>query len=53
MSDIWKLSIMLPSNTPGHLIWKEKRYELKPGREFIYREVRIFSATQKSEVNIV
>jgi len=27
----WKVSITLPSDTPGYLIWKEKRYDLKPG----------------------
>jgi alpha-L-rhamnosidase len=28
----WKAAIELPSNTPGYLLWKEKRYELKPGK---------------------
>jgi len=27
----WKVSIILPPNTLGSLIWKDKRYELKPG----------------------
>jgi hypothetical protein len=27
----WKISVTLPSNTPGYLIWNAKRYELKPG----------------------
>ncbi len=31
MNDNWKISITLPSNTPGYLLWKGKRYELKPG----------------------
>ena len=30
-NDNWKISITLPSNTPGYLVWKEKRYELKAG----------------------
>jgi hypothetical protein len=30
-NDNWKVSITLPSNTPGYLLWKDKRYELKPG----------------------
>ena len=29
--DNWKIFITLPSNTPGYLVWKGKRYELKPG----------------------
>jgi len=32
VNDNWKLSISLPSNTPGYLLWKGKRYELKPGK---------------------
>jgi len=31
VNDSWKVSITLPSNTPGYLVWKEKKYELKPG----------------------
>ena len=27
----WKISITLPSNTPGYLLWKGKRYELRGG----------------------
>ena len=30
-NDNWKISISLPPNTPGYLLWKDKRYELKPG----------------------
>jgi len=30
-NDSWKISITLPSNTPGYFLWKDKRYELKPG----------------------
>jgi len=30
-NEAWKASITLPSNTPGYLVWKERRYELKPG----------------------
>ena len=26
-----KISITLPPNTPGYLLWNDKRYELKPG----------------------
>lgn len=29
---IWMISIDLPENTPGELIWKGKKYSLKPGR---------------------
>jgi hypothetical protein len=29
--DDWKISISLPSNTPGYLLWKQKKYDLKPG----------------------
>jgi alpha-L-rhamnosidase len=29
--DNWKVSIKLPSNTPGYLLWNGRRYELKPG----------------------
>ncbi|MFI5188622.1 MAG: alpha-L-rhamnosidase C-terminal domain-containing protein, partial [Chitinophagales bacterium] len=35
MSDSWKTSVTLPSNTPGYLLWKEKRFELKPGENFL------------------
>jgi hypothetical protein len=28
----WKVLITLPSNTPGYLLWKGKRYELNPGK---------------------
>ncbi len=28
----WKISIALPANTPGQLVWKEKIYELKAGK---------------------
>jgi len=28
----WKILITLPSNTPGYLLWKGKRYELNPGK---------------------
>ena len=28
----WKISAELPTNTPGHLVWKEKRYPLHPGK---------------------
>lgn len=27
----WNISISLPGNVPGYLVWKGKRYELKPG----------------------
>ena len=27
----WKIAIALPANTPGYLLWKGKKYELKPG----------------------
>jgi hypothetical protein len=30
-NDNWKVSITLPPNTPGYLLWSDKRYELKPG----------------------
>jgi len=30
-NDSWKISITLPANTPGYFLWKDKRYELKPG----------------------
>jgi hypothetical protein len=30
-NDSWKIQITLPANTPGYLLWKEKKYELKPG----------------------
>jgi hypothetical protein len=26
-----KVSITLPPNTPGYLLWNDKKYELKPG----------------------
>jgi len=29
--DNWKVSIKLPSNTPGYLLWNGRRYELKAG----------------------
>ena len=28
----WKITISLPPNTPGRLLWKEKSYILKPGK---------------------
>ncbi len=28
----WNITIQLPANTPGRLIWNRKRYELKPGK---------------------
>jgi alpha-L-rhamnosidase len=28
----WKATIILPADIPGYLVWKEKRYELKPGK---------------------
>ena len=31
MNDNWKISITLPSNTLGYLLWKGKRYELRGG----------------------
>jgi alpha-L-rhamnosidase len=31
INDTWKTVISLPSGTTGYLIWKGKRYELKPG----------------------
>jgi hypothetical protein len=28
----WNISVNLPANTPGYLVWKGRRYELKPGK---------------------
>jgi alpha-L-rhamnosidase len=32
MSNGWNATITLPPNTPGYLLWKGKRHELKPGK---------------------
>ncbi len=37
-SNNWKALITLPSGTPGYLLWKEKRYELKPGNNTLTLE---------------
>jgi hypothetical protein len=34
----WKALVTLPSNTPGYLIWKGKRHELKPGENSLTLE---------------
>jgi hypothetical protein len=31
----WKTSITLPANTNGYLLWKGKRYELRPGKNSV------------------
>lgn len=33
--DGWKATVELPSNTPGYLLWKGKRYELKAGNNLL------------------
>jgi len=37
-NNMWKASITLPSDIPGYLLWKEKRYELKPGNNSLTLE---------------
>ncbi|HEU4904020.1 MAG TPA: alpha-L-rhamnosidase C-terminal domain-containing protein, partial [Flavisolibacter sp.] len=29
----WNIAISLPKNTPGYLLWKGRRYDLKPGKK--------------------
>jgi hypothetical protein len=31
----WKFSTTLPANTPGYLVWKDKRYPLHPGKNIL------------------
>jgi len=33
--DNWKISITLPTGTPGDLLWGQKKYDLKPGENFL------------------